>query len=163
MKILYTILFAVLACSVVAQSQNDEPENMEELRKFWDAKKEMYVDNLLKKRIPPVLNDNYYSKIELQDYARDFAQGYDETGHIHRLYLFTTKANSGFRYINKETNEFLESLPNGTNVTYILNDRKVSTEEDVERLIALKETEIQNLKYRRSDSGEELIVTVVTE
>lgn len=162
MKILYTILFAIFACSLAAQNQNKDLENTEEVIKFWNAKKELYIDNLLKKKIPAVLNDAYYNKIELTDFTKEYVQNYDESGMTHRLYLYTNQANSGFCYVNKEISEFLASLPNRTAIVYILDGKKVETETDAKHLISLKESDIKNIKYRRSDSDEELIVTIIT-
>ena len=130
-------------------------------KKYNSYKKEMYIDNILKEKIPEILYKNYYKNVMLNNYQEGLTQQWDTVNKIHRLYLYTQRAASGFLEVNKEVSGFTKVLPDSINVIYIQNQDTILKFDQVVNLISLKNEEIRNLKYRKDKNT--FIVNIITD
>lgn len=162
MKYLFLFTFIFFSLSVFSQNEISS-EDLERYEQYRRYDKQLYVDNFLKKRIPSLLYKYYYKNVGLGSYTDKMNQEYDTTNKIHKLYLYTKKAGEGFLYINKEVSAFLETLPESTEILYIQNQDTVVNYNQVLNLISLKEQDVQNVKYRKSSTTDQFIVTIITQ
>ena len=126
----------------------------------------VYIDNIVVgnecgidiERIPCVLLENYYSKyidfstndslpktIKSKIVKKIYIEK-DTILHKNSLHIRTKKAKDGFLYVNQRIMDKVASLGcdlDNIKVSYVYNNREVTTKEDVMRIIKLRKKRIQ--------------------
>jgi len=105
----------------------------------------IYVDNLYQKLVPEIFNSTYYFRLKESKLKVD-SQVIDTIHQKRNIYIYSKKAKDGYRFVNKKIMEKIEELNYDFNVlklTYIYEDKIVSTEYDVSQILRIKKKSIQ--------------------
>lgn len=115
--------------------------------KYDSYKQSVILDNLNQKLIPEIFNDLYYSKLKNSELNVN-SQTIDTTSQTRYMYVYTKKAKDGYLFINNsimdkitESNYSLDELK----LLYIYNNKTVSTEDEIDKILRLKKRKISDL------------------
>lgn len=100
----------------------------------------IYVDNLDQRLIPEIFNATYYSKLKETDYKVD-SQRIDTIQQKRDIYVYTKYAKEGYLLVNNKIMDKAKELDwrlDGVKVSYMYNDKIISTESGVNRILKLK-------------------------
>jgi hypothetical protein len=106
-------------------------------------------DNLSESKMPKILS-NYYQDLKPSDYSnlefRVDTTKITSNGYSTTLFFFTKKAKDGYLFVNKSIMDKIASLDCDSDklkISYVYNNRAVTTKEDVMRILGLSEKRIQ--------------------
>jgi len=104
----------------------------------------IYIDNLAQKLTPDIFVSTYYSKLKTSDSKA--SQVIDTTRKKREVYIRTKKARNGYLFVNEIIMGKIKDLDcnlDKLKVSYVYNNRTVTTKEDVMRVIKLRKKNIQ--------------------
>lgn len=109
----------------------------------YNYKVTTYCDGLPSNLVPDIFNQAYYSKLKQSDIKgrRIIDDAHKRTD----VYLRSKKARDGFLFVNKTISDFLEESDydqEKITVAYVYNNKTVTTEEDVMRILRLRKRRI---------------------
>ena len=146
------VLLLVASCSpnkhfvVITTGIDRDPNIFGEPR--FDVIDRIY-DNLLESNMPKILSD-YYRDLKPSDYYsvefRVDTTKITPNGYSTTLFFFTRKAKDGYLFVNKGIMDEVASLGCGLDklkISYVYNNKAVTTKEDVMRILGLREKRIQ--------------------
>ena len=103
----------------------------------------IYVDNLAQKLIPAIFVSTY-SKFKTSDFKN--SQVIDTIRQKREIHIRTKKAKDGYLFVNKSIMDKVANLDcdlDGLKISYVYNNRIVTTKEDVMRVLGLREKRIR--------------------
>lgn len=115
----------------------------------------IYIDNLDQRLIPEIFNTTYYFKLKESEFKVD-SQVIDTIHQKREIYVYSKKVKDGYLLVNKKIMDKIKDLNcnlNELKVSYAYNGETVSTKEEVNRILRLKEKNILvsiNLQDERS-------------
>jgi hypothetical protein len=104
----------------------------------------IYVDNLAQKLTPDIFVSTYYSKLKTSDFKT--SQVIDTIRSKREVHIRTKKAKDGYLFVNKSIVDKIVSLGcdlDKLKVSYVYNNRAVTTKEEVIRVLGLREKRIR--------------------
>ena len=155
MKIhLWLILICLnICCSIKAQIY--EPYNY---------KVTIYCDGLPNNMVPDVFNKAYYSKLKQSDIK---GKRIVDDAHKRMDVCFRSKkARDGFLFVNKTITDFLEESDydqETIKVAYVYNNKTVTTDEDVMRILKLKKRRIGKIDIQLDEHSGIITAYIVQE
>ncbi len=133
------LIYFSISCSLNAQTEIVDHE------KYNSYEQCIYVDNLDQRLIPEIFNSTYYSKFKESDFKVD-TQVVDTIHKKRYIYLYSKKAKDGYFFVNKmimdRITEFDYDLAQ-FKISYVYNDKIVSTKDEVNQILKLKEKNLQ--------------------
>ena len=131
--------------------------------KGHSTEQHIFIDNLDQKMIPSIFKDLYYSKLKKTDIKVDL-QEIDTVNCVRRLYVYSKKARSGYLVLNKRIMDKIDSLDlNKIQISYILNNKIVSTSKEVNQILKLNENRIRNLNSLYNKKSKTLFVFIISQ
>ena len=123
----------------------------------------IFIDNLNQEMIPSTFKELYYSKLKKSDIKVDL-QEIDTVNRVKRIYIYSKKARSGYLALNKRIMNEIDSLDlNKIQISYILNNKIVSTSKEVNQMLKLNECEIKALSTSYSKANKILFVSIMSQ
>lgn len=123
----------------------------------------IFIDNLDQEMIPSIFKDLYYSKLKKSDIKVD-VQEIDTVNRVRRLYAYSKKARSGYLVLNKKIMDKIDSLDlNKIQISYVLNNKIVSTPKEVNRILKLNENGMQILNSLYDKKNKTLFVFIISQ
>ena len=107
----------------------------------------IYIDNLAQKLTPDIFVSLYYSKLKTSDFKT--SQVIDTIHQKREVHTYTKKAKDGYLFVNKSIMDKIRGLDydlDKLKVSYVYNNKAVTTKEDVMRIIKLRKKHTQILK-----------------
>lgn len=123
-----------------------------------------YIDNLNQKSIPKLLSDLYHITLKPSDFKIN-SQEIDKKANKRNIYIVTKKARNGYLYVNENITNKLQKLDCSSQeltISYILNNQTISTKEQVNKLLKLKEKDILNLDISLDTTSHLLTINIST-
>ena len=128
----FILICLTICCSIKAQHYE-----------HYNYKQTIYCDGLPNNLVPDIFNQAYYSKLKQSDIngKRIIDDAHKRTD----VYFRSKKARDGFLFVNKTISDFLEESDfdqETIKVAYVFNNKTVTTEEDVIRILRLRKRRI---------------------
>ena len=134
-----TCIYLIIICLSFPCHLNAQT-NIAGHEKYDSYNQYIYVDNLDQRLIPEIFNTTYYSKLKVTDYRVD-SQKIDTIQQKREIYVYTKYAKEGYLFVNNKIMDKIKELDcclNGVKVSYMYNDKIISTKSDVNRILKLK-------------------------
>ena len=122
----------------------------------------IYIDNLAQKLSPDIFVSTYYSKLKTSDFKT--SQVIDTIRQKREVHIRTKKAKDGYLSVNKNVMDKIANLGcdlDKLKISYVYNDRAVTTKEDVMRVLGLKEKRIQNSEILQDEQSRVITIYVI--
>ena len=163
----YIILLLFVSCSankhLVVNTTGLNPNIYGEPR--LDVIERIY-DNLSENQMPKILSD-YYQDLNPSDYSsvefRVDTTRITQNGCSTSLVILTRKAKDGYLFTNKSVIDKISSLDydlDNLKISYVYNNREVTTREDVMRILGLRKRRIQISEIVKDEQSETIIVYI---
>lgn len=150
-KPLLTIML-LLAVSCSHYSHIYEPYNYEQNH---------YVDNLPTSLIPDIFLNVYYHNLNSSDY--NAFRTNDDFNQRVNTFVYSKKAKDGYLFVNKQIDEYVSTIEGNTeinSVSYYYNDKAVTSDMDVMKVVGLKKNRIFISKLKIDESLGSLTVYI---
>ena len=119
----------------------------------------IYVDNLAQKLIPEIFVSTY-SKLKTSDFKN--SQVIDTIYQKREIHIRSKKAKDGYLFVNKIVMDKITGLDlDKLKVSYVYNNRVVTTKEDVMRVIKLREKHILISEILQDEQSEVITVYII--
>ena len=129
--------------------------------KYNSYEQSIYVDNLAQKLIPEIFVSTY-SKFKTSDFKN--SQVIDTIRQKREIHIRTKKAKDGYLFVNKSIMDKIANLEcdlDKLKVSYVYNDRVVTTKEDVMRVLGLREKRIQISEILQDEQSGVITVYII--
>jgi hypothetical protein len=137
---IYSILiWSCLFCRLNAQT------DIVGYEKYDSYEQCIYIDNMDQRLIPDIFNDTYYYKIEKSEF-NIVSQVIDTIYKKRYICVYSKKTKDGYLSMNTQIMNKVKTLDcdlNKLKISYLYNNKVVSTKDDVYQIIRLKKRNIQ--------------------
>lgn len=160
MKKITSIIILCLGFSFSLKAQSEIVGN----EQYNSYEVSTYIDNLNQKLTSKPLSDLYYKKIN-QSECKVKYQEIDEENKRRNIYIYTKKAKNGYLLVNKKITDKMQKLEYNIEkltISYILNNQIISTKEEVNKLLKLKEKDIVDLDISINENTHLLTANIST-
>ena len=134
-------IYLTLICLSSFYSSNAQTEVVG-YEKYNSYKLCFYVDNLAQQLIPDVFNSAYYNS----KFYKVSLQVIDNIRQKRDVHIRTKKAKDGYLFVNKSIMDKIADLDCDSDklkISYVYNNKVVTTKEDVMRILGLRKKRIQ--------------------
>jgi hypothetical protein len=122
----------------------------------------IYIDNLAQKLTSDIFVSTYYSKLKTSDFKT--SQVIDTIRQKREVHIRSKKAKDGYISVNKSIMDKVTSLGcdlDKLKISYVYNNRAVTTKEDVMRVLGLKEKRIQISEILQDEQSGVITVYII--
>lgn len=122
----------------------------------------IYIDDLAQKLTSDIFVSIYYSKLKTSDFKT--SQVIDTIRQKREVHIRTKKAKDGYLFVNKSIMDKVASLGcdlDKLKVSYVYNNKVVTTKEDVMRVLGLKEKRIQVSEILQNEQSGVITVYII--
>lgn len=140
-RIRFVILFYFISiCFCNAQSRIVEYEWFDSLETAF------FIDGLTHNIRSDIVDSVYYHKLTSSDYT--VRQVINEVDNNRQVFVDSRKAKKGFLYVNKSIMAYVSRFSQNSEplkIVYVYNDKTITTEGDVMRIIRLRRRDIKGI------------------